>query len=263
MMLQIPNLIALMQIVCMQFGYIGVLIVSLAGALSIFIPVPDTIAIFTLAGLRVGGGWVFEPMLLALAAAVGGAIGNLAGYILGLSSGKAITGRFRKNLDFLAKILNRFGAFAIFAFALTPLPDDLIFIPLGVKRYNPIKAVVSAMMGKFLLCLGVAYGARFSISLIMSMLGAGTGLVSVLVSTTGGIALTIALFKVDWAAHFEKHMTKMNDEQKYFDCSCFSQKELQLRIATFVNDLTREKSLFGKDKISLAVCLERVRLTAL
>jgi len=247
----------------MQFGYLGVLVVSLAGALSIFIPIPDTIAIFTLAGLKVGGGWVFEPMLLALAAAIGGAIGNLSGYILGLSSGKAITGRFRKNLDFLAKILNRFGAFAIFAFALTPLPDDLVFIPLGVKRYNPIKAVASAMMGKFLFCLAVAYGARLSIGMIMSMLGAGTGLVSVLVSITGGIALTIAMFKVDWAAYFEKHVIKMDVEQKYFNCSCFSQKELQLRIAAFVSSLAREKSLLGKDKISLAVCLERVRLTAL
>jgi membrane protein YqaA with SNARE-associated domain len=253
-----------MQSVCKQCGYIGVLVISLAGALSIFVPVPDTIAVFTLAGLKAGASWVFEPLLLALAAAIGGAIGNLSGYLLGLSSGKAITGRFRKNVDFLAKILNRFGALAIFAFALTPLPDDLVFIPLGVRRYNPIKAVVSAMMGKFLFCLTVAYGARLSIGIIVDMLGAGTGLVSVLVSTTSGIALTITLFKVDWAAYFEKHMIKINAEQKYFNGSCFSQKELQLRIAAFVSGLTREKSLLGKNKINpINLCLERVRLTTL
>jgi len=134
---------------------------SFAGALSIFVPVPDTIAVFTLAGLKVGASWVFEPMLLALAAAMGGAIGNLSGYLLGLSSGKVITGRFGKNVDFLADIFDKFGALAIFAFALTPIPDDLVFIPLGVRRYNPIKALMSSMIGKFLFCLTVDYGARF------------------------------------------------------------------------------------------------------
>jgi len=247
----------------MQYGYIGVIAMSLAGALSIFVPIPDTIAVFTLAGLKVGTNWVFEPMLLALAAAIGGAIGNLSGYLLGLSSRKAITGRFRRNVDFLVKILNRFGALAIFAFALTPLPDDLVFIPLGVKRYNPIKAVVSAMAGKFLFCLTVAYGARFSIGIIVNMLGVESGLVSLLVSTTSGLTLTIALLKVDWAALYEKHMIKTNARQKYFDINRFGQKELQLRIAEVVSGLTREKTLLGKNKINLSsLCLERIRLTA-
>ena len=260
----IPNLIALMQSVCMQFGYIGVVVVSLAGALSIFVPIPDTIAVFTLAGLKVGASWVFEPILLALAAAIGGAIGNLSGYLLGLSSRKAITGRFRKNVDFLAKLLNRFGALAIFAFAFTPLPDDLVFIPLGVKRYNPIKAVLSAMVGKFLFCLTVAYCARLSMGIIVDMLGAGTGLVSVLVSTTSGIALTITLFRVDWTTYFDRHMIRRSAEQKLFNSSCFSQKELQLKIAAFISGLAREKSLLGKNKInSITISLERFRLTTL
>jgi len=237
---------------------------SVAGALSIFVPIPDTIAVFTLAGLKVGASWIFEPMLLALAASIGGAIGNLSAYLLGLGGGKAITGRFKKNMDFLAGILNRFGAFAIFAFALTPLPDDLVFIPLGVKRYNPIKAVVSAMAGKFLFCLAVAYGARLSVGIIVNMLGMGSGLVSLLISTTSGTVLTIAIFKVDWARYFEKHMIKGNADQKYFDISRFSQKELQLRIAEFVNNLTREKNLLGKNKINpITLSLEKARLATL
>jgi membrane protein YqaA with SNARE-associated domain len=246
----------------MQYGYIGVLAISLAGALSIFVPVPDTIVVFTLAGLKVGSGWVFEPMLLASTAAIGGAIGNLSGYLLGLSSGRAITGRFRKNVDFLVKIFNRFGALAIFAFALTPLPDDLVFIPLGVKRYNPVKALASAMIGKFLLCLMVAYGARLSIGMIVNMFGAGMSLVSVLVSTTSGMALTIALFKVDWAGYFEKHTIKINAWQKHVNSGHFHQKELHVRLAAVVGGLTHETSLLGKNRISPTFpCLERVRLT--
>jgi hypothetical protein len=72
------------------------------------------------------------------------------------------------------------------------------------------------------------------------------------------------MFKVDWATYFEKHMIKINAQQKYFDINRFSQKELQLRIAEFVNGLSRERSLLGKNKINaLALSLERVRLSTL
>jgi len=260
-MLQIPDFIALMHSVCMQFGYVGVLVMSLAGALSIFVPVPDTIAVFTLAGLKVGVSWVFEPLLLALSASIGGAIGNFVGYLLGVSSGRVITGKFRNNVDFLVKVFDKFGAFAIFALALTPLPDDLVFIPLGAKRYNPIKALASAMFGKFLLCLVVAYGARLSVSLIVNIIGAGTGSVSLLASVTSGVVLTFALFKVDGARRFEKYIDKTNVRPMYVASSLFSQKELQLKIAAVMSNLTLETKLFGRNKISpMSLCLERVAL---
>ena len=191
---------------CMQYGYLGVFVISLAGAMSIIVPVPDTIVVFTLAGLKIGGGWVFAPLLIALAATLGGAIGEVSGYLLGLSSKKVITGKYKKNVDFLVKLFNKFGAIAIFAFALTPLPDDIVFIPLGASRYNPLKAFTAGLSGKLLLSLAVAYGGRFSIGIIRDMFGAGSDLTSVVISTGIGIAFAIALFKVDWARRFEKYL---------------------------------------------------------
>ena len=208
MLLWFEGVIAWMRYLCTQYGYLGIFVMSLAGALSIVVPVPDTIAVFTLAGLKVGNGWVFDPLLIALAAAIGGAIGEFSGYLLGLSSRKVMTGRYKKNVDFLVKVFNRFGAVAIFAFALTPLPDDLVFIPLGATRYNPIKAFAPALTGKFLMSLIVAYGSRFSIGVIGDMFGGGSELVSVLISTAIGVVLAIAMFKVDWARHFEKYLVK-------------------------------------------------------
>jgi hypothetical protein len=118
------------------------------------------------------------------------------------------------------------------------------------------------MIGKFLLCLTVAYGARFSIGVIVDMFGAGTSLVSVLASTLSGVVLTIALFKVDWSGHFRKYLIKMNAGQKYVNGGFFSQKELQAKLAAMAGDLANEISLFRKDKIGpAALCLERARLT--
>jgi membrane protein DedA with SNARE-associated domain len=206
--LQIQNIITWMQYICTQYGYFGIFAASLAGALSLVVPVPDTIVIFTLAGLKIGSGWVFEPLLIASAAAIGAAIGQFSGYLLGIGGGKAMSGKYKKNVDFLGEVFNRFGAIAIFAFALTPLPDDLVFIPLGVTHYNPIKAFVPAAAGKFLISLLIAYGGRFSIGIIRDAFGVSGNLVSALIGTVTGVALGIALFKVDWAKHFEKHLIK-------------------------------------------------------
>lgn len=197
-----------MQYVCMQYGYFGIFVISLAGALSIIVPVPDTLMVFTVAGLKIGDGWVFEPVLIALAAAIGGAFGEFSGYLLGFGGRNAITGRYKKNVDFLVKVFNRFGAVAIFVFALTPLPDDLIFIPLGVIHYNPIKAFPPALIGKFLMSLIVAYGGRFSVGIIRDTFGVGSDLVSLLISTIIGVVVAIAMFKVDWARYFETYLIK-------------------------------------------------------
>jgi len=195
---------------CVQYGYLGIFAISLAGAMSIIVPVPDTIMVFTLAGLQTGGNWVFAPLLIALAATMGGLIGEVAGYLLGLSSKKVITGKYKKNVDFLSKVFNKFGAIAIFAFALTPLPDDMVFIPLGSSRYNPIKAFTPAVTGKLLLSLAVAYGGRFSIGIIRDVFGVGGDLTSVVISSGIGVAFAIALFKVDWAKRFDKYLFNHN-----------------------------------------------------
>jgi len=65
-------------------------------------------------------------------------------------------------MDVLVKLFNRYGSIAILIFALIPLSDDLIFIPLNVMRYSILKAFMSALIGKFFMNLIVAYSGRFS-----------------------------------------------------------------------------------------------------
>jgi len=190
----------------LQYGYFGVFAISLVGAVSILLPIPDSLAVFTLSGLRVGGAYVFEPVWIAAAAGFGSTIGEFSGYLLGFGGRKKIIGRYKKNVDFLVKVLNRFGAVAIFAFALTPLPDDLIFIPLGVTRYNPVKAVLPALAGKFSMGLIIAYGGRYSVEFIEDLFGLGSELISSLVIFAAGVILTIVLFRMDWEKYLGKYL---------------------------------------------------------
>lgn len=206
-MLQFQDILTWMVNLGVQYGYLGVFAFSLIGALSIFLPVPDSLTVFTISGLKVGGSYLFEPIWIATAAGIGSMIGEFSGYLLGFGGRKAITGRYKKNVDFLIRVFNKFGAVAIFIFALTPLPDDLIFIPLGVMHYNPFKAILPALAGKFLMNLIIAYGGRYSIEFIEDIFGVGNELIVSLLIFAAGIILTIVLFRVDWERYFGKYLS--------------------------------------------------------
>jgi membrane protein YqaA with SNARE-associated domain len=195
-----------MMSLSMSYGYFGIFLISLVGGLSIFIPFPDTLVIYTLAGLRVGGTWVFGVLWIATAAGIGSAVGEFSGYLLGLGGREAIIKRFERKIDFLKKILDKFGSMAIFLFALTPLPDDLIFIPLGIMRYNVIKAFIPALIGKFLMNLIVAYSGRFLFQFVANFFSVGNDWVPALIATFLGVITFILMFKVDWEKYLEKYV---------------------------------------------------------
>lgn len=197
--MQFGTLIGGLQQLATRYGYFGVFFLSLLGALSIVVPIPDTTTVFTLAGLRVGSSFVFNPLLIAAIATLGSGVGQGSGYILGVKTKKANNGgNYQRNSDFLVDTLGKFGSIGIFAFALTPLPDNLMFIPLGMARYNPVKAFIPGLAGKFLLSLLVVYAARYSIGAITSTLGGGSNLLSFAISAVLGLAVTMTMFLVDW-----------------------------------------------------------------
>jgi len=201
-----------MESLALQYGYFGVFLISLIGALSIIFPIPYTVIIFTLGGLRVGEAWVFEPLWIAVAAGIGSAFGEFSGYLLGVGGRKVISEKYKKKMDFLVKVFNKYGSITIFLFALTPLPDDLLFIPMGVMRYSIIKAFIPALIGKFFMNLIVAYSGRFSIQIIRDIFGVESDWISALIGMVIAIALLIIvfviMFKVNWEKYFEKYVTK-------------------------------------------------------
>jgi len=204
-----------MESLALQYGYFGVFLISLIGALAIVFPIPYTVIIFTLGGLKVGDAWVFEPLWIAVAAGIGSAIGEFSGYLLGVGGRKVISGKYKKKMDFLVKVFNKYGPITIFLFSLTPLPDDLLFIPMGVMRYSVIKAFIPALIGKFCMNLIVAYSGRFSIHLIRDIFGVESDWISTLIGTIIAIALLIVvfviMFKVDWEKHLGKYVTEEDD----------------------------------------------------
>ncbi len=182
-----------------RLGYLGVFLLSLIGAASIIIPIPYTIVIFWL-----GAYGEMDITLLALTAGLGSALGEILGYIIGYASHGLVSESRKKRLEAMLLLLTRYGYMApllIFFFALTPLPDDLIFIPLGLLHYPLWKALIPSLLGKVVMSYLLAQGGQVYNQLILTLLGGEAGLVSVISAVITTVLLIVVVFviwRVDW-----------------------------------------------------------------
>lgn len=205
----LQQIVEWMQQLAHSYGYFGIFLISLIGALSIFFPLPYTVVIFTLGGL-------FDPFLIAISAGLGSAVGEFSGYLLGFYGRKVISEERRRKMEFMVKVFDRFGPITIFLFALTPLPDDLLFIPLGIMRYSLLRAFIPALIGKMSMNFIVAYSGRYAIQIIKDIFGEGSDWIAVLLGGFLGIILLIiimvVMFKIDWEKIFMKYVEKKEKE---------------------------------------------------
>lgn len=187
----------------LQYSYVGVFAVSLIGAMSIIVPIPYTFIILT---LGIDG---MDPFLLTVAGGLGSGVGEFSGYVLGYYGRSVISEKQQRKMDYMIRIFDRYGPVTIFLFALTPLPDDLLFIPLGILRYKFIKAFVPCILGKTLMCAILAYGGQLFGDILTIVFGESTPEMKLLISIITAIALVfilVAMLKIDWEKVFEKYV---------------------------------------------------------
>ena len=187
----------------LQYSYIGVFVISVIGAMSIIVPIPYTVVILTL-GLE-----GMNPLWLTVAGGVGSSLGELYGYLLGYYGRAAISEKQQRKMEYMIKIFDYYGPITIFLFALTPLPDDLLFIPLGMMRYKITKAFIPSILGKTMMSAILAYGGRTFGTILSSLFGKSTPTLSgitTIITTIALILIIVAMIKLDWEKIFEKYI---------------------------------------------------------
>jgi len=193
----------------LNLGYFGAFAFSVIGTASIIIPIPYTLLIFWL------GVFKLDPILLALAGGTGSAVGEFSGYLLGYYGRKRLSGERQRRMNYLVKLLGRYGPIAIFLFALTPLPDDLLFIPLGILRYKFVKAFIPALLGKLLMAFIVSYIGRTGGQLVPFLFGEGADpivmVVTMIVTSALLLLVLMALYNIDWEKAFQKYVAKRGE----------------------------------------------------
>lgn len=187
-----------------QFGYLGVFFISFIGTMSIIVPIPYTLVILLLS-MR----GAMNPLLLTIAGGIGSGIGEFSGYALGYYGRTMISKKRQRKMNYMVKVLNRYGSIVIFLFALTPLPDDLLFVPLGILRYSFIKAFIPCFLGKLLMCGILAFGGQLYYDVLLIIFGEMAWEIEILTSIITAVALMltlVAMFKIDWEKLLKKYV---------------------------------------------------------
>ena len=144
-------------------GYPGAFLIGLVSNATFILPMPGLLILFTLAT-------VFNPVLIGLLGAAGGAVGELSGYALGYS-GRAITGD-SKWVNRGEELIQKRGFLAIFLFALVPfLPFDVLGLVAGILRYPVWKFILASFLGKALLYVAVALASAQGWNVVQRIFG--------------------------------------------------------------------------------------------
>ena len=149
-----------------EVGYLGLTIVSFFGSLIPFVPIPSFVLLATMAA-----GEQFDIHVLALIAALTSTAAKQIIFSVSYGGRKIISEKTKKRMMPFQKLVKRYGATAAFVAAATPIPDDIVYIPLGLAKYSPKKFFVATLSGKLVLCYAIVLISHYmGLSLLEPML---------------------------------------------------------------------------------------------
>ena len=129
-----------------EVGYLGLGIVSFLGSLIPFVPVPSFILLAT---MSVGDQYNLHILVFLSAALSAGAKQII--FYLSYGGRKIISEKSKKRMRPFQRLVKRYGAGAAFFAAATPIPDDMVYVPLGLAKYNPKRFFIATFTGKVVL----------------------------------------------------------------------------------------------------------------
>ncbi len=198
-----------------ELGLVGVFFVSFLGASSVFIPIPYHLLIFW-----IGANTDYNLYLIVALAGAGSALGEMVGYMAGFAAKYALGEKRKRRFDAMLKVLLRYKKvwpLLIFFFALTSLPDDLLFVPLGLVHFSFIRAFIPCLFGKLIMFYALVAGGRYVGDLARGIVG-GEGEVSMMFTIATivvFIVIIVVMAKIDW----EKILAKYEGYLTYFGVS--------------------------------------------
>ncbi len=127
-------------------GYIILALVNFIGSLVPFVPLPGFLLLAT---MSVGS--EYDLHILALVSAISATVAKQIIFFLSFGGRKILNPKTRKRMKPFERLVKKYGAAAAFFAAATPMPDDIIFIPLGLAKYNAKRFFVATLAGKIVL----------------------------------------------------------------------------------------------------------------
>jgi len=140
-----------------EVGYLGLTIVSFFGSLIPFVPIPSFVLVATMAV-----GEQFDIHILVVIAAITSTAAKQIIFYVSYGGRKIISEKTKKRMKPFQKLVKRYGGAAAFVAAATPIPDDMVYIPLGLAKYNPKRFFIATLSGKIVLCYIIVLISHFT-----------------------------------------------------------------------------------------------------
>jgi membrane protein DedA with SNARE-associated domain len=183
-----------------ELGYIGILLVSFVFSLIPFVPIPYFPLLIT-ASFNSN----FNPHIISLVSSLGVVAAKTIIFFISYYGRKILSNKTKNRMRPLQNLVSRYGWFGAFIAALTPIPDDIVYIPLGLAKYRPWKFATATFAGKFLMNQSIVWGSIFlGRPFVEDILPAGTtnttSLIAAAIVSTAVLAVVVYFsLKIDWA----------------------------------------------------------------
>ena len=182
-----------------EVGYLGLGIASFFGSLIPFVPVPSFILLAT---MSVGD--QFDLHVLAISSAVLATAAKQIIFYLSRGGRRIMSGRAKARMRPFQRLVRRYGAAAAFVAAATPIPDDMVYVPLGMAKYDPRKFMAATLAGKLVLHYVIVMVSHFlGLSLISPLLeeidDPAAVYAGIIVFGAAMTAVVVVMLRLDWA----------------------------------------------------------------
>lgn len=191
--------------ISLLLGYVGGFLISAIGNATILLPFPYVGVAFILGGLRdeLTLAFIFDPWLIGIVSGIGAMIGEMTGYFIGYGGGKLIdedqTSAFKSFVDSHP----RATPFVVWFLAATPIPDDVLIVPLGAARYSWWKVALAQLIGKTMFLTAISWSGRIGLDFVGSILGSADplSLLSRVIEVSSILLVILAIYslvRIDW-----------------------------------------------------------------
>ena len=181
-----------------EVGYLSLALVNFFGSLVPFVPLPGFLLLAT---MSVGD--QFDLHVLALVSAIAATGAKQIIFFVSYGGRKIIGEKTRKRMRPFERLVKKYGGAAAFIAAATPIPDDLVYVPLGLAKYNPKRFLIATLSGKIVLSYTIVFiSHHLGLSLVEPFIenfdDATPVYIGIIIFGAMMTAVVVLLLRLDW-----------------------------------------------------------------
>lgn len=186
----------MLELVGAYGNYIGVFALSFISNSVPFVGVPYLVAVASYIAWEAARFGVPAEVALVLTSALGSTLGKLVVYSIASGFRVRLSNETKENLKYFAGYSRRMALPLIMLFAATPLPDDLLYVPLGIARYPLVYYFPGIFIGKTLMVVTATMYFRAIYGYLGEEALLNPSVAASVVAVT--IYITAVIMKMDW-----------------------------------------------------------------